>query len=200
MTRVPTRAPMRAPAPPGPPPATLADQATQELLRPLPTASGAAFESMLLAKYRDRDLQVRRVPIPDAIKQVSYVWIREQDSNDEVTAATWADSIMTAVQRRSSRLINQIEQREAKRLSICAIWRRGHAAPEEVNGEIPLMEINKWSTKFWGVLEIHYMDLNGIPAEDVQKSLEGAVILGAPPPPEPSASGPREEGEASEGE
>jgi hypothetical protein len=118
--------------------------------------------------------------------QASHVWLREQDSDDELQAATFADAIMTTVQRRSPRLSNQIEQREARRLSICAIWRRGAPAPEEVDHAVPFVEINGWSAKFWAAIEMHFLDLNGVPMEELQKSLEGAVILGAPLPPNPN--------------
>lgn len=198
MTRPAQRgAPPRAPAPP-PPAATLADEATQEMLRPLETASAQAFEQMLLAKWNAAELSVRRVPMPPQIKQVAYIWIREQNSEDEVTAATWADQLAKPAQRKLPRLLTQLEQRESKRLAICAIWRRGSPAPEEtnVNAALPLLEIDKWSTKFWAILELHYMDFNGIPNDEVLKSLAEAVTLGAPLPPKPpTATGPGREEE-----
>jgi hypothetical protein len=195
-------APPRAPAPPAPPAVTPPpDQAgTMDQLRPLPTAAGVAFEQMLLAKYGALDLQVRRIPMPASVKQVEYVWIRETNSNDEVMAATWADAVIKPVERRNPRAVNKIEEREARRLSICAVWRRGQPAPEEVNGATPFLEINTWSTKFWAALEFHYLELNGLSPDDILKSLAGAVILGAPLPPNPNgeSNGPGEE-EASEG-
>lgn len=148
----------------------------------------AAFEEMLRASFPDK--RVRRCPMPDGVAQVAVIWIRELDSDDELQAAELADLFATDTQRRKPRLMMQLEQREAKRVSICAIQRRGQA-PELITHGVPFVEINKWPQGFWAALELHYLDLNGLPPEELGKSLAGAAVLGAtlPPPPIPPSPG-----------
>jgi len=158
-----------------------------------------AFEAHLLETWGEEGKRVKRVLMPTKpALPVKLVWLRSMDSDDEIEAATMADLLASPVQKQSNATMTRIERREARRLTICGWWLTGAAGPVDVDHAVPLVEINKWPPQFWAALEIHFLDLNGLPSEELQNSIVGSVILGAPMPTpsskEEAAAAPRSAG------
>jgi hypothetical protein len=134
----------------------------------------AARNRELATRYPDK--VIKRFTAPAEIRTFRTIAIREVDTNDEWQAALYADAVATDLQRKNTRLMMALEEREAQKLAIVEI--DGHL----VDHSIPLVAADSWPQKTWAAIQAWYAILNGIPMADVGKAAAEAEVIGGPAP------------------
>lgn len=151
------------------------------------------------------DTHIKRFVMPSGL-DCREIFIREITSKDEINASIFADATASAIEKGSNRMMNDVERREAIRISIVGIG-EGPAVPRPVPGKpvpvpiatryrhvnhdgAPLGEINDWRAKAWTALHAYFAEVNGVPTDEIRSGLEGAQTVGAFAPPTTNASQP----------
>ena len=143
-----------------------------------------AFEAEILRRNPTRKPRdIARFDFPPEISEARAVYLFEMKAKDELAAAEMADATMTDVERKSAHRALEAERREAIRLSIVGLIvedeNTGALQRRHIDQSAPLMEIDDWSSKAWAALRTFFGDLNGIPVEELGKSVAGVRKLGA---------------------
>jgi FAD/FMN-containing dehydrogenase len=139
-----------------------------------------AFSAALAQRFPNRVIQ--RFTMPSNVRECREVFILEITSREEIQAATWTDSIMTPIERASSKLAAEAERRESIRLAIVGIGeaRDGAIVYRHANNDgTPLAEISDWSSKAWAALHTYFGEVNGVPIAELKEGTRGAQIVGA---------------------
>jgi hypothetical protein len=143
---------------------------------PPPSAEDLAFEAEIMSRLAGRD--VRRFEMPDAVEEVSAIYMVKLRGKDEITAADMADATMTDLERQSQVRAAEAERREAIRLSIVALVGRD-GRHRHIDQSAPLVEIDEWSMPTRFVLQAFFGEMNGVELDKVGKAVREARRLGA---------------------
>jgi hypothetical protein len=139
------------------------------------------FSQQLAERFPGRVL--KRFVMPSSIVQCREVFMLELTSRDEVSAAIFTDTILTAIERASYRLTQEAEQRECIRLAIVGLGSEqgGKLAYRHTNLDpaVPLAEISDWPAKAWVALHQYFRETNGVPQAEIDEGIRGAQIVGA---------------------
>lgn len=144
----------------------------------------AQFSAELADRFKNR--LIKRYVLPKSCTNCAEVFVRELTSRESIDAAVIADSMMSGVERSSTKLAEAAEEREQVRTAICGFGdRRGDTVVyRHVNvGSTPLGEINDWGKRYWDAFKLYFNDVNGMPAAEFLEGFRGAQIVGAFVPP-----------------
>lgn len=155
------------------------------------------FSASLAERYPDT--LIKRFVMPSRIRECREVFIREIDSQDEIMAASMADTTMSVAERNSERLANEAEKRELIRISIVGLGKLpaggGDVVYEAVGGDdgIPLV-ISKWKYPTWIALYRFFPQVNGVSEAEMFSGMMEACVVGALAPPRTSGTPARDSG------
>jgi len=116
-------------------------------------------------------LECRIFPLPDYCS-ASSVAMRELDGEDDIMSSYWADQHAGVAEQESRIAAMVADQREGVRIALVGVDGR------QVNEDgVPFMDCDEWTSKTWRFLMQCFSEMNGVPDEDLKKTIRGSLPI-----------------------